>query len=145
MAGALEAILELAVRYANERVQFGRPIGRQQAIQQELARLAGMTAEAGMAAEVAACAAAERGVEDATFEIAAAKVVVGDAADAGPRIAHQVHGAIGFTYEHALHFFTRRLWAWRGELGGTEEWARVLGRAAVAAGPDGLWPLVTSR
>jgi acyl-CoA dehydrogenase len=72
-------------------------------------------------------------------------VIAGDAADAGPRIAHQVHGAIGFTYEHALHFFTRRLWAWRGELGTAEEWARVLGRAVVAAGPDGLWPLVTSR
>jgi len=145
MAGALEAILALSVRYANERVQFGKPIGRQQAIQQELARLAGMTAEAGMAAEVAAASAAQRGLLDAAFEIGCAKVVVGDAADAGPRIAHQVHGAIGFTYEHALHFFTRRLWAWRSEFGTAEEWGRKLGRAVVTSGADGLWPLVTSR
>src|SRR4029079_18178839 len=51
MAGALEAILELSVGYANERVQFGRPIGQFQVIQQELARLAGLVATAGMAAE----------------------------------------------------------------------------------------------
>lgn len=144
IAGALDAILARSVRHANERVQFGKPIGRQQAIQQELARLAGMAAEAGMAAGVAARAAAAGGVAAATFEIAAAKTVAGDAADAGPRIAHQVHGAIGFTYEHALHFFTRRLWTWRGEFGDAEEWARVLGRLAVAAGPERLWPLVTS-
>ena len=143
MAGALEAILEMAVRYATERVQFGRPIAKFQAIQHELARLAGWVAEAGCAAEVACRAAAEGG--DPSVEIAAAKVVVGEAAEHGPRIAHQVHGAIGFTYEHALHFATRRLWAWRAEFGTPERWADRLGERTLAAGADALWPWVTSR
>jgi acyl-CoA dehydrogenase len=154
MAGALEAILDLSVQYANERVQFGRPIGQFQAIQQELARLAGLVAAAGVAADVAARAASDAGLPllglvgapgDPTFEIAAAKVVVGDAAELGPRIAHQVHGAIGFTYEHRLHFFTRRLWAWRAEFGTAEVWAERLGTPVLAAGADALWPLVTAR
>jgi len=142
MAGALEALLEQSVRYANERVQFGRPIGKFQAVQQELAVLAEHVAAAGIAAEVA-CRAAGRG--DAAFEIAVAKVRAGDAARVGAGIAHQVHGAIGFTYEHALHFSTRRLWAWRAEFGGETHWAAVLGRAALARGADALWPDVTAR
>jgi len=154
MAGALEAILDLSVQYANERVQFGRPIGQFQAIQQELARLAGVVAEAGVAASAAARAASDASHPviglvgapgDPTFEIAAAKVVVGDAAELGPRIAHQVHGAIGFTYEHRLHFFTRRLWAWRAEFGTAEVWAERLGTPVLAAGADAIWSLVTAR
>jgi acyl-CoA dehydrogenase len=153
MAGALEALLDLSVQYANERVQFGRPIGQFQVIQQELARLAGLVAAAGAAAESAARAASEAAgatgaigaVGDPAFEIAAAKVVVGDAAEHAPRIAHQVHGAIGFTYEHRLHFFTRRLWAWRAEFGNADVWAERLGAAVLAGGADALWPLVTAR
>ena len=154
MAGALDAILDLSVGYANERVQFGRRIGQFQVIQQELARLAGMVAAAGTAAEAAASAASRAmprfagavGADgDPTFEIAAAKVVAGDAAEHGPRIAHQVHGAIGFTYEHRLHFFTRRLWAWRAEFGTPDAWAERLGAAVLAAGSEELWPLVTAR
>lgn len=142
MAGALETVLDMAVQYANERVQFGRPIGQFQVIQQELARLAGLVATAGMAAETAARALA-CGTANPAIEVAAAKVVAGDAAEHGPRIAHQVHGAIGFTYEHRLHFFTRRLWAWRAEFGTPDDWATRLGDLALAAGADGLWPLVT--
>jgi len=154
MAGALDAILDMSVQYAGERVQFGRPIARFQIIQQELARLAGLVAAAGSAAEVAFRAASEARPEaagrvgspgDPTFEIAAAKVVVGDAAEQGPRIAHQVHGAIGFTYEHALHFATRRLWAWRTEFGTPERWAERLGAHVLRAGAEALWPTVTAR
>ena len=152
MAGALEAILDLAVAYANERVQFGRPIGKFQIIQQELARLASHVAAAGTAAELAFRAVDEAGSfgeigrpGDPTFEIACAKVVVGEAAEAGPRIAHQVHGAIGFTYEHSLHFATRRLWAWRSEFGTGEEWAERLGARVLTAGADALWPSITAR
>jgi alkylation response protein AidB-like acyl-CoA dehydrogenase len=150
MAGALDTLLDLSVAYATERVQFGRPIGQFQAIQQDLARLAGLTAAAGVAAAAAARAASERSLrhdapDGPAFEIAAAKVVVGEAAEHGPRIAHQVHGAIGFTYEHRLHFYTRRLWAWRAEFGTPETWAARLGATVLAAGAEGLWPLVTER
>jgi acyl-CoA dehydrogenase len=77
MAGALDRVLELSVSRAGERHQFGRPIGRFQAVQQQLATLAGEVAAAGAAAD-AAVAAAELG--DAIFEVAAAKIRTGQAA-----------------------------------------------------------------
>jgi acyl-CoA dehydrogenase len=142
MAGALDACLDQAVRYATERKQFGRPIGSFQAIQQNLAILAGHVAAAGIAAE-SAFRAADRG--DARFEVAVAKIRVGEAAGVGAGIAHQTHGAIGFTYEHALHFATRRLWAWRAEFGSESAWARELGATVAARGADTLWSDLTAR
>jgi acyl-CoA dehydrogenase len=82
---------------------------------------------------------------DPGFEIAVAKVRAGEAAGIGAGIAHQVHGAIGFTYEHQLHFVTRRLWSWRAEFGGEGYWAEELGRGVAALGADALWPSVTAR
>jgi acyl-CoA dehydrogenase len=142
MAGAMEALLAQAVQYAGERVQFGRPIGKFQVIQHELAKLAGDVAAAGIAAEAAFAAAAGT---DPRFEIAVSKTRVGDAVDQATSIAHQVHGAIGFTYEHGLHFATRRLWSWRAEFGSDAFWAAELGRVALARGADALWPYLTSR
>jgi acyl-CoA dehydrogenase len=150
MAGALEALLAQAVQYAGERVQFGRPIARFQIIQQELAKLAGDVAASGVAAEAAFHAAARSTgrsdrFEDPRFEIAVAKTRVGDSVQQATGIAHQVHGAIGFTYEHGLHFATRRLWAWRAEFGTDTYWARELGYETVMRGADLLWPHLTSR
>jgi acyl-CoA dehydrogenase len=142
MAGGLDYLLRQASQYATERRQFGKPIGSFQVIQQNLAVLAGHTAAAGTAA-ASAFRAADRG--DAAFEIAVAKVRVGEAAGIGASIAHQVHGAIGFTYEHALQFTTRRLWSWRAEFGGEGEWAAELGRSVAERGADALWPHLTSR
>lgn len=148
MAGALESILVQATQYAGERIQFGRPIGKFQAIQQELARLAGDVAAAGVAAEAAFRAMARTESDpafDPEFEIAVAKTRIGEAIDRGTGIAHQTHGAIGFTYEHGLHFATRRLWAWRSELGSDAFWAERIGRAVIARGADRLWPDLTAR
>ena len=142
MAGGLDYLLRQASPDATERRQFGKPIGSFQVIQQNLAVLAGHTAAAGTAA-ANAFRAADRG--DAAFEIAVAKVRVGEAAGIGASIAHQVHGAIGFTYEHALQFATRRLWSWRAEFGGEGEWAAELGRAVAERGADALWPHLTAR
>ena len=141
IAGALDAVLDRTVRYANERVQFGRPIGKQQAVQQQVAVLAGHVVAAGAAASIAADA-FDR--PDGLHAIAAAKIRAGEAAGAAAAIAHQVHGAIGFTGEHALHVFTKRLWAWRDEFGSERVWSRRLGQWALEAGPDGFWPLVTA-
>jgi acyl-CoA dehydrogenase len=140
MAGALERVLELTVTYANERVQFGKPIGKQQAIQQQLAILAGQAAACGAAADIAGAAFERLDV----LAIAAAKARAGEAASIAAPIAHQVHGAIGFTEEHRLHFFTRRLWAWRDEFGSQRYWSAVVGRKAIAAGGNGIWPFVVS-
>jgi acyl-CoA dehydrogenase len=141
IAGVLDAITAMTVQYAQDRVQFGRPIGRFQAIQHNLAILASQATAAGAAADMAAEAVAD-GVRIPA--IAAAKVRAGEAAGIAAGIAHQVHGAIGFTYEHRLHFFTKRLWAWRDEYGGEAEWSLLLGRHMAAAGADRLWPEITA-
>ena len=141
MAGALDAVLSMTVRYAQDRVQFGRPIGRFQAVQQSLAVLASHVAAASAASDLAAEAFAD-GLR--VLPIAAAKVRVGEAAGAVAAIAHQVHGAIGFTYEHALHFSTKRLWSWREEFGAEAAWADVLGRRMIDAGAGRLWPEISA-
>lgn len=147
MAGALQAVLDLSVGYAREREAFGRPIAKFQAVQQNLARLAGETAAAAAAAESAADALHHAAAfDEAVFlEVAAAKIRTGEAAAAGASIAHQVHGAIGFTDEHALHRYTRRLFAWRDDFGAEAEWAATLGAMIAAKGADQLWPMVASR
>jgi acyl-CoA dehydrogenase len=147
MAGALEAALELAVAYANERVAFERPIAKFQAVQHNLARLAGEVAVAVAAAGSAADAiASATAFDEAVFlEVASAKIRVGEAAAEGAAIAHQVLGAIGFTQEHTLHRFTRRLWAWRDDFGNESYWAARLGALVAAKGPDGLWPMLSAR
>ncbi len=141
LAGAIEQVLAITTAYANERVQFGKPIGRQQAIQHALAQLAGEAAAARAAATMAAAAVTGSGV--AILPIAAAKARIGEAAGKVAAIAHQVHGAIGFTREHRLHDLTTRLWAWRDEYGNERHWHIVLGQAALAAGAEGYWPFVT--
>ncbi|TGE01979.1 acyl-CoA dehydrogenase [Methylobacterium nonmethylotrophicum] len=143
IAGALAEVSAMTVRYAQERRQFGRAIGQFQAVQQNLAVLAGQAASATAAAGLAAEAVAAWG-PGMLPAIAAAKVRAGEAAGQGASIAHQVHGAIGFTQEHRLHDFTRRLWAWRDEFGREAQWAQRLGRHLIAAGPDGLWPAITA-
>lgn len=145
IAGALEAVLAMTVEYANTRKQFGRAIGGFQAVQQQLAVAASETAAAGVAAAHACRAADRHGLEGASFEIACAKVVAGEAAGTAAAIAHQVHAAIGVTQEHALHLFTRRLWAWRDEGGSERYWARQLGDAAIGQGGAALWPALTAR
>jgi acyl-CoA dehydrogenase len=143
MAGAMERALDTAVTYAGERKQFGRQIGKFQAVQQQLAVMAGQVAAAG--------AAADAGVEALTlddpakqeFLIAIAKTRVGEAATLASEIAHQVHGAIGFTKEYSLQLSTRRLWSWRDEFGGETEWAARVGAYVCARGGDALWPTLT--
>mgnify|MGYP005838243653 CR=1 FL=1 len=143
MAGGLDYVLAQTVQYANERKQFGRPIGKFQAIQQQLAVLATQAAAAGAIAAHACERASES--DDPTFEIAVAKTRIDEAVNLSTSIAHQVHGAIGFTYEHGLHLVTRRLWSWRAEFGSGREWAARLGRDAIERGGDGLWAYVTAR
>jgi acyl-CoA dehydrogenase len=146
MAGGLERALNMALDHATSRVQFGRPIGGFQAIQHALAQCAGESAAAGAAADAAAEAIASGlplTAEDVVIEVAAAKIRVGEAASLGSAICHQVHGAMGFTYELSLHHVTRRLWAWRDEFGGEAEWSIRLGGIAARLGDQALWPMVT--
>ena len=144
IAGALEMVLEQTVQYANDRTQFGKPIGKFQAVQQELARMAGEVAAAGAAVEAASRAADKLGGA-AGFEMAVAKVRASEAASIVAAITHQTHGAIGFTYEHRLHFATRRLWSWRAEFGSETYWAEALGAELAGKGAQALWPDMVDR
>jgi acyl-CoA dehydrogenase len=144
-AGALEAILSLSVAYANERVAFERPIGKFQAVQQNLARLAGEVAAA-LAVSGSAADTIAQGDDDALFlEAASAKIRCAEAATEGSAIAHQVFGAIGFTKEHVLHRFTTHMLAWRDDFGNESWWAAELGKHVARRGADEFWPLVASR
>lgn len=147
MAGALQAILELSVAYANERVAFEKPIGKFQAIQHSLAKLAGEAAAALAAAGSAADAIdSSTSFDSAVFlEVASAKIRVGEAVATAAAIAHQVHGALGFSREHVLHRYTHRLWAWRDDFGSESYWAVKLGQLVAAKGADALWPMLAAR
>ena len=147
IAGALESMLEISVRYSNERVAFEKKISKFQAVQHNLARLAGETAAAQAAATSAADAIANAtSFNDEVFlEAVAAKIRCSEAAEKGGAIAHQVHGAIGFTIEHILHRYSLRALAWRDDFGSESYWAVELGRLVANRGADELWPLVASR
>lgn len=142
IAGAMDAALDLSVAYVNDRQQFGRPLGKFQAVQQSLATFACEAAAANCAA-MGAAQALDRG--DAAFEIAAAKLRANRAVGVGTTVAHQVHGAIGFTQEYALHDLTRRLWQWRSDFGNDAHWSKALGSSVVARGADSFWPDLTAR
>jgi len=147
IAGALESMLDISVRYSNERVAFEKKISKFQAVQHNLAKLAGESAAALAAATSAADAIANStSFDDAFFlEAASAKIRCSEAAEKGAAIAHQVHGAIGFTIEHILHRYSLRALAWRDDFGSESYWAVELGRLVADRGADELWPLVASR
>ena len=140
MAGALDRMSRMTVEYTRQRRQFGKPVAQFQSVQQHLVHGAQAAALVTMAAEVAATA-AERG--PAAFEIAAAKILAGQAAAAATRAAHQAHGAMGMTQEYPLQHLSRRLWSWRQEYGDDTWWSARLGRASAAAGGDLLYPSIT--
>lgn len=145
MAGALEAVLERCVHYSNERHQFGRPIGKFQVIQHYLATMASEVAAARMAVNTAAGFLNRDDPLVSTFYLAAAaaKVRSGEASGIVSNLAHQIHGAIGFSWEYPLHPLTRRLWAWRDEYGNESYWSQQIGKVLIKNGPDSLWPTLT--
>ncbi|MEM1434601.1 MAG: acyl-CoA dehydrogenase family protein [Pseudomonadota bacterium] len=140
MSGALETVLELALRYASEREQFGRPLSRFQAIQHQIAVLAAEVAAAQMATAGAIAAFGAPGWPEAA---AAAKIRAGEAAGIVSELAHQVHGAMGYTREHELHQFTLRLLRWRDEYGHEAEWQRWLGDRLLDRGAEQCWAFIT--
>ncbi len=138
LAGGIGRVLELAVQYAGERKQFGKAIGKFQAIQQQLAVLGELAAAAAMAAELA-CDTARLALDP--MRVACAKARTSEAAGVAAAIAHAVHGAIGVTEEHDLQLYTRRLWAWRLDFGSEAFWAGLIGRR-VLADDRPAWPQI---
>ena len=107
MAGGAERVLEMTVEYAKVRRQFGRAIGSFQAIQHQCADMSVEVEKAKAATYYAACADAEAAA-DAALAAAQAKAIAGDAYRFVTARAIQVHGGIGFTWEHDLHLYFKR-------------------------------------
>jgi acyl-CoA dehydrogenase len=122
ISGAAGRVLEMTVAFANERVQFGKPIGKQQAVQ----------AEQAVAARIAAAIGARAGLHPGLIAAAMAKHGASLAAAEIAAIAHAVHGAIGISEEYDLQFLTRRLHAWRLADGSEGYWAGLLGAERLA-------------
>jgi acyl-CoA dehydrogenase len=129
IAGAADRLLGMSVAYANERVQFGKPIGKQQAIQQQLAVMAEQAAAARIAAQIGCSA----GFPPAPAQAATAKQVTSSAAVQIANIAHAVHGAIGMSEEYDLQLYSRRLHEWRLADGSEGYWATLLGSQRLGA------------
>ena len=145
MAGAMQSALALSLDYTRQREQFGRPLAAFQAIQHHLADMAGETAAATAAVELAvdALRIGPPWNETARDDCAIAKIRCGEAAAGVAAAAHQVHGAMGFTREYALGRFTRRLWQWQDDFGSHGEWAARLGEQVLAAPDPALWPRIS--
>ncbi|MER7449437.1 acyl-CoA dehydrogenase family protein [Nocardia beijingensis] len=143
LTAAAGVVRDRTLRYAAERVQFGRPLAKFQAIQQRLAALAALTAlmetvtEAAMTHDAASEDSAAR-----RTAIAAAKVVTSASAREVAAAGHQIHGAIGFTSEHMLGRSTTALWSWRDRYGSERYWAEVLAGQILDGGAD-PWDLIT--
>jgi alkylation response protein AidB-like acyl-CoA dehydrogenase len=132
--GVAQATLDRTVAYARERVQFGRPIGSFQAYKHRLADMMIAIEQARSAVWWAACA-VDEGASDATIALHAAKSLAADTAFACAGHMIQLHGGIGFTWEHDAHLFFKRARSIQTLLG-TGAWHReaiatmILGDAA---------------
>ena len=147
MAGAMGQALALSIEHVNTRQQFGRPLGKFQAVQQSLAVMACevRAVEAAAAALAARLDAVGLDPAGADFEIAAAKLRANRAVGVVTSVAHQVHGAIGFTREYDLSRVTIPLMRWRGAHGNDAYWAARLGQQVAGLGGRGLWEALTIR
>lgn len=141
MRGAMKRAVDMSLAHARERTQFGRPIAKFQAVQHMLADAAGQLVAAGALVDNAAEA---WGHGDFVFRVALAKSRAGLAAGKVAEVAHQVHAAMGFTRDHDLNFYTRRLWAWREEFGNEQIWQERIGREICAQGGAALWPRIVT-
>ena len=128
IAGAADRLVTMTAGYANERVQFGKPIARQQALQQMMA----VMAEDAVAARIASQLGCAGGLPPSLVAAATAKSVASSGAARIAATAHAVHGAIGISEEYDLQLFTRRLHEWRLADGSESYWNRKLGAARLA-------------
>lgn len=128
LSGALSAVFQRTLQYANDRNQFGRPIGKFQAIQHQLAVMSEHVFAARMAAQLGCSG---DGLVPERLRVAVAKGRASEAALVVAELSHSIHGAIGFTEEYDLQLFTRRLHAWRQAAGSESYWHSVAGACLV--------------
>lgn len=130
IAGAADRVFEMTLAHANQREQFGKPIGRFQALQQQISEVAELVFGARMATEMA-CRSSDW--QPSPMLAALAKSQASQAVARVTAVAHAVHGAIGVTHEYDLQLFTRRLNEWARLGGGHTYWSERLGREVLAS------------
>ena len=124
LAGALLQVFNRTLQYANERQQFGKPIGKFQAIQHQLSVMSEHVFASRMAAQLAFDSA---GLQPDLLRSAIAKARASEAALEVAAQSHAIHGAIGFTDEYDLQLHTRRLHLWRQTAGAESYWHDLVG------------------
>lgn len=130
LTGAMQRVLQMTIDYAETRSQFGRPIGKFQAIQQQVSVMAEHVAAARMAVQLAA---GTGGWFPDPLAAGVAKECASSAALIVAQTAHSVHGAIGISREHDLQLYTRRMAEWRAAEGAESYWATQVGREFFAS------------
>lgn len=110
LVGLADRMLSMAASYAKERHQFGKPIGSFQAVKHHLAN-ARVALEFARPATYRAAWSLATAQPSLSHDASMAKAMASDAAELAARVALQVHGAIGYTWECDLHFFLKRTWA----------------------------------
>lgn len=110
LIGLAERMLTMTAHYAKERHQFGKPIGSFQAVKHHLAN-ARVALEFARPATYRAAWSLAAAQPSLSHDASMAKAMASDAADLAARVALQVHGAIGYTWECDLHFFLKETWA----------------------------------
>jgi alkylation response protein AidB-like acyl-CoA dehydrogenase len=130
--GVAQRALEMSVAYAKDRQQFGRPIGAYQAVSHRCAQML-LETENSRSAVYGAAWAADAEPESLPLAASMAKAYASDAGWRVPDAAIQVHGGIGFTWEHDLHFFLKRGRANAASFGDAK-WHRERVADAVLAG-----------
>ncbi|MET0375257.1 MAG: acyl-CoA dehydrogenase family protein [Rhizorhabdus sp.] len=126
MAGAMGRVLDMTMAHINDRQQFGRPLGKFQAIQQQMSVLAEAVAMANVAARIALTTLPSA---PTLLDAGIGKTIADESATTVCGIAHAAHGAIGVTREHDLSLYTRRLKRWQLTFGSAQSWSRVVGAA----------------
>ncbi|WP_181697887.1 acyl-CoA dehydrogenase [Nocardia sp. GTS18] len=129
--GVMSWCVSTAAEYAKTRVQFGRPIGQFQGVKHKCAHM-GIALEKARAVLWDAAYALDRDDDTADYAAAIAALIIPDAAVEVAQDCIQVHGGIGFTWEHDAHLYYRRALALRGQLGGRDERAEAVAGYALS-------------
>src|SRR3954452_9296013 len=126
LLGLAEAATDLAVAYAKDRQQFGRPIGAFQALKHLMADMFARAEVARGAVYAAGVTLDDPAVGSVVRAIAAAKLTASEAALANGKTCIQVHGGMGYTWEIDAHLFLKRAYALEPAFGTRDEWADTM-------------------
>lgn len=141
--GALEKIFELTTEHANTRVQFGKQIGSFQMNKNNISIMAESVKQAQvMTLNCIAAIKDEKLDNQGYFELMVAQLKVCESITTATPIAHQIHAAMGYTQEHILHYYTRKLWSLREEYKSETYWSNEISRFVLEQ-EKSLWELVT--